>query len=339
MYLTVMGSQAYGCHSGSSDMDIYGVAIPRKDEIFPHLRGEIQDFGTHKKRFSVWIQHHVFDDDSLGGKGREYDFNLMSITKYFDLCLGCNPNCIDSLFTPENCVLHQTSAAVLMRENRKLFLSKSCFPKFKGYAASQLSKIKTKSHKGLDELREFEEKYNISNKTSFDEVEKEIKRRLNPDEELIENSQLYALLDDQLEEYYKLYKEMKDNSTRAEKVKSATFDLKFAMHLVRLLDECEQILMYGDLDIQRNREQLKAIRRGEMSERDIENWAIEKNLQLEKLFVESKIPEKPREEEVKELLLRCLEHHYGSLDKVITLPNKHENLLREIQQLIENAGI
>ena len=38
---TIMGSVAYGVSSDTSDMDIYGWVIPPRDEVFPHLRGEI----------------------------------------------------------------------------------------------------------------------------------------------------------------------------------------------------------------------------------------------------------------------------------------------------------
>ena len=45
-YETIMGSVAYGVSSDTSDMDVYGWAIPPKDDVFPHLRGEIPGFGT-----------------------------------------------------------------------------------------------------------------------------------------------------------------------------------------------------------------------------------------------------------------------------------------------------
>ena len=45
-YETIMGSVAYGVSSDTSDVDVYGWAIPPKDDIFPHLRGEIPGFGT-----------------------------------------------------------------------------------------------------------------------------------------------------------------------------------------------------------------------------------------------------------------------------------------------------
>src|SRR5438045_4822649 len=39
-YETVMGSVAYGVSSDTSDVDVYGWAIPPKDHVFPHLRGQ-----------------------------------------------------------------------------------------------------------------------------------------------------------------------------------------------------------------------------------------------------------------------------------------------------------
>ena len=39
-------------------------------------------------------------------------------------------------------------------------------------------------------------------------------------------------------------------SKRNEGIKQNQMDTKFAYHIVRLLDECEQILMEGDIDLQ-----------------------------------------------------------------------------------------
>ena len=59
-----------------------------------------------------------------------------------------NPNIIDSLFTPATCVLHSTRVGNLVRENRRLFLHKGAWPKFKGYAYSQLHKLAIKQPQG-----------------------------------------------------------------------------------------------------------------------------------------------------------------------------------------------
>ena len=95
-YETIMGSVAYGVSNDASDMDIYGFCIPPKDMIFPHLRGEIPDFGYQTQRFEQYQQHHIIDSSA----GKEYDLNIYSIFKYFQLFMDNNPNMIDSQFTP-----------------------------------------------------------------------------------------------------------------------------------------------------------------------------------------------------------------------------------------------
>lgn len=272
-YETQMGSVAYGVSSDTSDMDIYGFCIPRKDMVFPHLAGEIEGFGRNKQRFEQWQQHHVMDESAMNGHGRSHDFAIFSIVKYFSLAMENNPNLIDSLFTPQTCVLHCTAIGQMVRENRRLFLHKGSWFKFKGYAYSQLHKMKTKDPKG--KRLEIREKYG--------------------------------------------------------------FDVKFAYHVVRLLDEAEQILESGDMDIQRAKEHLKAIRRGDVPEADIRQWAADKELALEKMYHESKLRHTPDEQAIKSLLLQCLEHHYGTIDKCVSVSGQEIVALRQIQEICSKA--
>lgn len=147
-YETIMGSVAYGVSSDTSDVDVYGWAIPPKDDLFAHLRGEVPGFGTPRPRFEQYQEHHVEGRDALAGHGRTYDLTIYGIVKFFNLAMESNPNVIDSLFTPVNCILHSTRVGNLVRENRRLFLHKGAWPKFKGYAYSQLHKISIKTPQG-----------------------------------------------------------------------------------------------------------------------------------------------------------------------------------------------
>jgi len=178
-YLTIMGSIAYGVSGSQSDFDVYGFCMPRKEVVFPHLAGVIKGFGDQGEQFEQWQKHHILDPTANGNKGREYDFSIYSIVKYFQLCMDCNPNMIDSLFTPDRCVLHSTNVGNMVRENRHLFLSKLSWHKFKGYAYSQKTKMKNKgkNSKSLQAVVDFENDHNISNKTSFNDIENEIKKR------------------------------------------------------------------------------------------------------------------------------------------------------------------
>lgn len=270
-YETMMGSIAYGVNTDVSDTDVYGFAVPPPDVLFPHLQGEIPGFGKQIAPFEQFQSHHnIFED-------RSYDLAIFNITKYFNLCMEANPNMIDSLFTPLNCVLHATKIGVLVRENRKLFLSKACWPKFKGYAYSQLHKMKEKTPKA--------------------------------------------------------------GSKRDENVQKYGYDVKYAYHLFRLLNEVEQILQTGDLDITQDRERLKAIRRGEYTEESIYNIFSESERRLERIYTDSKLRDVPDEAQIKQLLLTCLEHNYGSLDKMIVLRDTNNMALAEIRAVLVRHGL
>jgi hypothetical protein len=146
---------------------------------------------------------------------------------------------------------------------------------------------------------------------------------------------LSQLSDEELKQYFKLYKTVVESSGRAENVKIYGEDFKFLYHVLRLAMQAEQILLEGDLDLERNREILKAVRRGEKSMEDINEWFSQKEKYLDKLYEESTLRHSPDEGAIKQLLLNCLEEHYGSLSDAIVNPDKAVQALRDIQQIIE----
>lgn len=285
-YLTIMGSVAYGVadtndREQQSDLDIYGVCIPPKEIVFPHTAGAIWGFGRFKEgmpksHFGVFQQHHILDSSARAGRGQEYDLQIYNIVKFVQLAMECNPNLIDSLFTPEVCVLHCTPIGRLLRDHRKLFLHQGICDRFKGYAYAQIHKMQGKQPEPGSKRAALREKFGL--------------------------------------------------------------DTKFAYHTVRLLNEAEQLLLEGDLDLQRNREMLKSIRRGEWSLEQILDYFERKRIDLETARTRSSLPAVPNEAAVRDLLLRCLEMHYGSLDGCIRIPGQAEELLRRIREQIEQAG-
>lgn len=272
-FLVMMGSQSYGTNNEDSDIDLYGFTIPEKDVVFPHLAGEVEGFGRNKQRFEQYSEHHIFDKDAHGGKGQEYDITVYNITKYFMLLMENNPNIIDSLFVPQNCLLFCTPIGIIVRENRKKFLHKGSWHKFKGYAFSQKSRLFTKNPVGK----------------------------------------------------------------RAEKRDENGLDRKFLYHIVRLLNEIEQILIEGDLDLMRSNRQLISVRDGEFlhTAEEIEEWFAKKESELETLYTNCTIlPYGPDENFVKELLLDCLEQHFGSLSKAVVRQDKDARAIREIREIL-----
>jgi len=99
------------------------------------------------------------------------------------------------------------------------------------------------------------------------------------------------------------------------------------------------ILTEGDIDVLRHKEMLKSIKHGGWPEQKVHDFFAQKEKDLEKVYAESKLPWGPNEEAIKELLLNCLEHHFGSLDKAVIVPNKLENALRQIKEICDNVGV
>lgn len=265
-YLVSGGSIAYGTNTDTSDWDCIGWCIPEKFSVFPHLAGEIPGFGNQKQRFEQYIQHGIKYNE------RVYDITCFGIIKYFTLVMQNNPNSLETLFFPQDCVLHITQTGQMVRENRHIFIHKGLWAKHKGYSFSQLHKMSSQDRTG---------------------------KRL-------ENYNLHG------------------------------FDSKFASHTVRLLLQAEQLLSTGDMDVRLHSDHLKAIRNGEVQEKEIREWFTVKEKELEKLYHESKLPWGPRESEIKELLLKCLEHHYGSLDKCVERLDKYEIAVNKIKEVLEN---
>lgn len=125
------------------------------------------------------------------------------------------------------------------------------------------------------------------------------------------------------------------DSTRLWMYEKYGYDVKFAYHVVRLLNEVEQILIEHDIDLERNREQLKSIRRGEWKQEQIVNYFEAKEKELEKLYTESKLPHSPDEVKIKTLLVQCLEMYYGSLDGAIKISVPIENIIDEVIAKLE----
>ncbi len=272
-YETIMGSVAYGVSNDLSDIDLYGWCIPPKNVIFPHLSGYIPGFGQQPEKFDQFQKHHIQYNSDKGE--RIYDVTIYSIVKYFQLVMENNPNMLESLFAPQNAILHCSQIAQMVREERHIFLHKGSWHKFKGYAFAQMHKIRSKET---------------------------------------------------------------PQGKRKELVDKYGYDVKFAYHVVRLIDEVEQILNEENLDLQRNSEKLKAIRRGEWKLTDIENYFNQKERELETAYANSKLPHTPNETKIRQLLMNCLEHHFGNISDCVVDVDAASKTLKEVADIIRKAG-
>lgn len=114
------------------------------------------------------------------------------------------------------------------------------------------------------------------------------------------------------------------------------YDVKFAYHVVRLLNEVEQLLVEEDLDLSKNSEQLKSIRRGEWPLEKLEEYFVRKEADLESFYLKSALPDLPKVDAIRGLLMECLEQQYGSIDQLVNHGGKANIAIAKIQDILKN---
>jgi predicted nucleotidyltransferase len=126
------------------------------------------------------------------------------------------------------------------------------------------------------------------------------------------------------------------SEARQESINTVGYDVKKAYHTVRLMLQAEQILMEGTLDLLANAEILKDIRAGNWTLEEVQNYFTNKETLINSMYQTSSLQLKPDVERIKQLLINCIEHHYGSLSNAeLVVPNKHTALVAEIESVLE----
>ena len=116
IFLTLGGSYAYGTNVEGSDVDVRGCALNKRSDLLGLTNFE-----------------QVVNSET--------DTTVYSFNKLVQLLLNCNPNVIEMLgCKPEHYII-DTKIGRMMRDNRKLFLSKRAVSSFGGYANQQLRRL------------------------------------------------------------------------------------------------------------------------------------------------------------------------------------------------------
>lgn len=102
------------------------------------------------------------------------------------------------------------------------------------------------------------------------------------------------------------------NPKRAELEAKHGYDVKHAMHLVRLLRMCREILTTGEVIVQRpDRDELLAIRNGAWSYDELVGWAEDEDRALDALYVSSTLPKVPDRGALDRLCVELVEESMG----------------------------
>lgn len=114
------GSYAYGMNKDSSDLDIRGISLNKKEEVLLGI-----DF------------EQVVDEKT--------DTTIYSFNKMIELLTKMNPNTCEILGLQDWQYFYLHPIGKELLENRKMFLSKICIHTFGGYAGSQFRRMENKA--------------------------------------------------------------------------------------------------------------------------------------------------------------------------------------------------
>jgi len=113
------------------------------------------------------------------------------------------------------------------------------------------------------------------------------------------------------------------------------WDVKYGSHLVRLILQCEEILQDKTLTLDKHKETLKSIRRGEWTKDQVKQWFYDKERYVEDLYHKSDLRDKPDKSRIRNLLVDCLSRHYGE-DKVEDKENRILETFEQVKTLINS---
>lgn len=111
----VSGSRAYGLHTPQSDTDLKGVFVLPK-------------YSYYGLQYTEQVNNETNDEV------------YYELKRFFELLSKNNPNILELLNTPDDCIRYKHPIMNLV--NPELFLSKLCQHTFAGYAQSQIKKAK-----------------------------------------------------------------------------------------------------------------------------------------------------------------------------------------------------
>lgn len=119
----ISGSHAFGLSTPKSDIDIRGFYV------------------------NPYTEYLGLNEPAGQVSNEKNDITYYSLRKGFELLMTANPNMIELLWMPEDCVKIQTPLMTKLIENRNLFISKKCFHTHSGYSFAQIQKAKGQNKK------------------------------------------------------------------------------------------------------------------------------------------------------------------------------------------------
>lgn len=244
IFQAVVGSQLYGMATPESDVDIRGVCLENALEIY-----------------GLNPMDKPYEDD-------KHDTTIYGLKQFAKLALGSNPNIVEMFFAKNDCINPQDRRIWdLIRDNRLAFISRKVTETFIGYVISQRKRMDTHHDwmTGKPPVKPMPENYGL-------EIDDDggAPHWANP---YLKNEYDNLLKDYQSYETWKTNRNKKRHQLEVD----YGYDTKHASHIVRLLEQVEELHETGVITFPRPEAKLLLeIRKGAWSYDKLIDWMTAK---------------------------------------------------------------
>ncbi|GGB69696.1 hypothetical protein GCM10007424_07090 [Flavobacterium suaedae] len=334
----IAGSRAYGLDTPQSDTDIRGVFILPENDFY-----------------SLNYVDQVNNETN--------DIVYYELKKFMELCLKNNPNILELLNVPEECILYKHPLFDKIKTD--YFLSKQCELSFANYAYAQIKKARGLEKKivnpmekerksvldfcvvytngeskklkkflsekgiaqencGISSIPNLKDCYNLYHSTAIpykgimkSDIANDVALSSIPKEEsaiamVYFNKEGYSTYCKKYKEYWDWVEKRNEERYNTTVTHGKNYDSKNMMHTFRLLHMAKEIAVENVINVKRNdRTFLLDIKNGVYDYDQLVNWAEERKNELQELYAVSKLPERPKIEEVNQLLIEIRKSFYN----------------------------
>ncbi len=334
----IAGSRAYGLDTPQSDTDIRGVFILPEDDFY-----------------SLNYVDQVNNETN--------DIVYYELKKFMELCLKNNPNILELLNVPDECILYKHP--LFDKIQTDYFLSKQCELSFANYAYAQIKKARGLEKKivnpmekerksvldfcvvytngeskklktflsekgiaqedcGISSVPNLKDCYNLYHSITIpykgiikSDMANDVALSSIPKEEkaiamVYFNKEGYSTYCKKYKEYWEWVEKRNEERYNTTVTHGKNYDSKNMMHTFRLLHMAKEIAIENTINVKRkDRAFLLDIKNGVYDYDQLVSWAEERKNELQELYAVSSLPERPKIEEVNQLLIKIRKSFYN----------------------------
>lgn len=302
----VVGSHLYGTSTPLSDKDYSGVFVADR-EYYTGLR-KVNE-----------VDLSIVDKLDSGKNSKDaVDRKLYELRKFFTLAMENNPNLIEQMFCPSNCVIYKNEFGQRLLDYNYLFPYRGCKQKFLGYAFSQKHKmlIKPENYAALVEGMDFLGDILSSDKSKNKNIIEGFKESNSPfdfKENFVELGDLRFNPKDSLVVVFdKISARILKAGCRTEIFLKHGYDTKFGSHLVRLMIEGLELLETGRICFPlKEADFILDIKNGKYTAKEIVEISEDFESKIDAAEKKSILPVKPRFEEIEKVLMEMVDDFHN----------------------------